>query len=118
MLIPVVGRELSQVQFRPLEEQVHRSMVALFDQRQRQYTVRLAGMRAPLSVATPQVEEALVYPSRVRRYVQEQMRRLPFALPTSEALRHLQHREATFAETFAGLGATNLEPSTTKRRVR
>lgn len=60
MLIPVTGRELSHVQFRSLEEQVHRAMVALFDQDQRQFTTRMVLMKALASVATPHVEDSYV----------------------------------------------------------
>ena len=45
MLIPQMGREISHVQFRSLEEQLFRSMAALFSQPQRHAVVRLVGMR-------------------------------------------------------------------------
>lgn len=118
VLIPVMGKELSHVQFRSLEEQVHRAQVALFDQGQRQYTARLAGMRAPVSLRTPNVEESLVYPWRVKDYIGEQMKRWSFALPAAEAMKLLHDREATFAEKFAGLGGNDREPTTSRRRIR
>src|SRR5207302_143609 len=34
-LVPVIGKELSHVQFRSLDEQLHRSMAVLFDQQER-----------------------------------------------------------------------------------
>jgi hypothetical protein len=43
MLIPIMGKELSHVQFRSLEEQLFRSMAVLFDQLQRQGVAQLVG---------------------------------------------------------------------------
>ena len=118
MLIPIMGKELSHVQFRTLEEQVHQAMVTLFGQGQREYTARLVGMKAPVAMTTPRVESALVYPWRIEKYVEEQMKRLPFALRGSDALKLLQDREANFAERFAGLGGEGHEPVRSGRRVR
>ena len=74
-------------------------MVTLFDQGERQYAARLAGMKAPVSLRTPPVEDALVYPSRVKAYVQQQMNRLPFAIPAAQAMKLLLDREAIFTDT-------------------
>jgi len=41
MLIPILGKELSHVQFRSLEEQLFRSMAVLFDLQERQCVGRL-----------------------------------------------------------------------------
>jgi hypothetical protein len=118
VLIPVMGKELSHVQFRSLDEQVHRAMVALFDQGERHYTARLAGMKAPVSLRTPNVDDPLVYPARVRKFVDEQMKRMPFALPFNLALKQLQEREASFAETVVRDAREDQEPRTGRRRVR
>src|SRR5581483_1438961 len=53
ILIPVMGKELSHVQFRSLDEQLFRAMAVLFDQGERQGVARLVGMNAPVSLVTP-----------------------------------------------------------------
>lgn len=118
VLIPIMGKELSHVQFRSLDEQVHQSMVALFDQDQKQFTARLAGMRAPVSLRTPHVTEAIVSPPRLRGFVDEQMKRLPFALPSVVATKQLLDREANFADRLARPDTAALEPRSSRRRVR
>jgi hypothetical protein len=117
MLIPQMGKERTSVESRPLEEQVFRAMQTLFGQGRQEYTARLVGMKAPISVRTPTVEDPLVYPSRVREYVNEQMKRVAFALQTPIALKQLRDREARFANELAGM-STHIEPRTARRRVR
>jgi hypothetical protein len=116
-LIPQMGKERISVESRPLDEQVFKAMATLFGQGRQEYTVRLVGMSAPVSVRTPTVEDSLVYPSRVQEYVAEQMRRLTFALPAATALKQLRDREARFTSEITGLGA-DIEPRTARRRVR
>jgi len=118
MLIPQLGKELSHVQFRSLEEQVHRAMVALFDQEQRQFTARLVGMRVPVSLLTPVVEHSLVQQWRVKEYVKHQMERLPAAIPAVEALKQLREREASFVKRFGNTDLSVSEPTISRRRVR
>jgi hypothetical protein len=118
ILIPVMGNELSHVQFRSLDEQVHQAMAALFDQKERHFTARLAGMKAPVSLRTPEVTESLVYPWRVRKYLDERLKRLPFALSTTEAMKQLKAREAQFAEQGGTGGSSSAEPTTSRRVIR
>lgn len=96
MLMPVMGKELSSVQFRSLEEQLFRSMAVLFDQQQRQCVVRLAGMKAPVSVFTPFVREAYGSPERIQRFVESCHRKWPFVLPGAVAAQRLLEREQRF----------------------
>jgi hypothetical protein len=117
MLIPIMGKERISVESRPLEEQVYKAMATLFGQSLRECTVRLVGSKAPVAIRTPLVEDALVYPSRVREYVREQMARLSFALSAPEALKRLREREAGFAQRFSQNQAS-LEPTRTRRRIR
>ena len=56
-IVSVLGKELSHVQFRSLEEQLFRAMAVLFDQQQRQGVARLVGMNAPVSIFTPTVSK-------------------------------------------------------------
>lgn len=85
MLMPQLGKELSHVQFRDLEEQLFRSMAALFDQKQRQCVARLVGMKAPVSLFTPHVEPAYVRNDRVERYINKQLSEASCAVTAAEA---------------------------------
>lgn len=116
MLIPEMGKELSHIQFRSLDEQVHRAMRALFGQGERHFTARLAGMQAPASLTTPEVPQASVNPHRVREYIEARMKTLPFALPAADAVKLLRERETGFAERVIGQAPS--EPVTTRRLVR
>lgn len=114
VLIPVMGKELSHVQFRSLEEQVYRAAASLFAQGERQFTARLVGMRAPVSLMTPFVDDPLVQRWRVKEWVEKQMARSAFMLPAAEAMQRLREREIEFAKRFAAVP----EPTETRRRVR
>jgi hypothetical protein len=116
MLIPEMGSELSSVEYRSLDEQLHRAMVALFDQEQRQYTARLVGMKAPVSVMTPRVEDTLIYPHRVREFVERLMASALCALRAPDAYRQLRERESKLIESL--LGSAHLEPKTSRKRVK
>lgn len=117
VLIPVMGKELAHVQFRSLEEQVYRAAVTIYDQQQRQFTVRCLGMKAPASLATPLLRDICVRPERLRDFVTKQMERLPFVLPMVEALRRVDvHRKALEDRLLAPSDHT--EPTTSRRRVR
>jgi hypothetical protein len=116
VFIPVMGKELSHVQFRSLEEQLFRSMAVLFDQEQRQGVARLVGMNAPVSLFTPTVQKVPSSAERTKGFLAKCYKGLPFALPASEAQKQLSDRAATFADTLFKEAAR--EPSTAKRRIR
>jgi len=114
-LVPVIGKELSHVQFRSIEEQLFRSMAVLFDQRQRHGVARLVGMSAPASIRTPEVHQVPGSAERTQGYLRMRYESLPFAVPGDEAKRRLAER----AEALAGSLAKDLaaEPTTAKRRI-
>lgn len=116
MLIPVMGKELSHVQFRSLDEQRFRAMAVLFDQKQRQGVARIVGMSAPVSIWTPPVNNKPGNEKRTKRYLEKCYNKLPFALPAAEAQRQITDRERTFAETL--FNETADEPLTAKRKIR
>jgi hypothetical protein len=97
-LRPVMGKEESSVQFRPLEEQLFRAMVALFDQKQRCGVARLAGQRAPAAFVTPTVHKMPSSKEMVREFLQRCYEKLPYALPSSQALKQIKDREQQFVE--------------------
>jgi len=115
MLVPVMGKELAHVQFRSLEEQLFRSMAALFDQHERQCVGRLVNMRAPVSLVTPTVRSTPASEARIKRFLERCYKKLPFALPTAEAQKQLADRAKNFADTL--LKKFSDEPTSAKRRL-
>ncbi len=116
VLMPVMGKELAHVQFRSLEEQLERSMAALFDQEQRKGVVRLVGMKAPVSIHTPTVTDCPMKPERVQAYVAKLMAKWDFALPAAKAAEELSLREAHVKvqlQQSRGAG----EPESSRRRI-
>jgi hypothetical protein len=84
MLMPIIGKELSHVQFENLDEQLFRAMAVLHDQKQRQCVVRTADMKAPVSLFTPFVKEALGKGEWIERYRMRVLKNLECA-STGEA---------------------------------
>ena len=117
MLIPVMGKELSSVQFESLEEQLFRAMAVLFDQQQRQCVVRTVGSRLPVSLHTPTVKEVIRTFERTERYTQTLLERCPFALRVVEAQKRLADRDIQINEQFLPKTVSD-EPVTARRRVR
>jgi hypothetical protein len=116
VLIPIMGKEISHVQFRSLEEQLHRAMSVLFDQEQRQGVVRLAGMKAPVSFQTPMVPAKRQSPERIRRFVAQLMEKWDFALSSEEARIALCEREKGLEEELRNI-RLHEEPETSRRRI-
>jgi hypothetical protein len=115
-LVPVLGKELSHVQFRSLEEQLFRSMAVLFDQKERHGVARLVGMTAPASIKTPDVSKMPGSAERTAKYLTNCYSKLPFALQGEKARGLLSDRAATLSATLTNdfLG----EPVAAKRRIR
>jgi hypothetical protein len=116
VLIPVMGKELSHVQFRSLEEQLFRAMAVLFDQKQRHGVARLVGMNAPVSLVTPDVEKMPSSPERTKRFLDRCYEKLPFALPSEKARKQVADRAENFADELFKESAGEI--SITKRRIR
>jgi hypothetical protein len=116
VLIPVMGKELSHVQFRSLEEQLFRAMAVLFDQKQRHGVARLVGMNAPVSIATPNVRKVPAMPARTKRYLDRCYKKLPFALSSAKAKSQLAANAEKFSEKLFNEVAA--APVTAKRRIR
>jgi hypothetical protein len=114
-LVPVLGKELSHVQFRTLEEQLFRAMAVLFDQKERHGVARLVGMSAPVSIVTPTVAKMPGSPERTKQYLDRCYSKLPFALHGAEALKLVRERTESFAREF--LKAANAEVQNNRRRL-
>ncbi len=117
MLIPVIGKELSHVQFRSLEEQLFRAMAVLFDQQQRQGVARLVGMSAPVSLHTPTISKKPTSKAMVDGYIAALMEKIPFALSGIEAQKRLKDRKANFSEMLLKQSVAT-EPATAKRKLK
>jgi len=115
-LVPVLGKELSHVQFQSLEEQNFRTMAVLFDQQQRQGVVRLVGMTTPVSIRTPDVPKVPGSAKLTKKFLAGRFAKLDFALPIAVAQKQLADRAETLADTL--MDALNDAPKTTKRRIR
>jgi hypothetical protein len=111
----VMGKELSSVQFRPLEEQLHRAMAALFDQKQRHGVARLVEMRAPVNIMTPTVDKKPASKQMTTSFLTRLYEKLPFALPSAEAHRQIEDRQQKIT---AGLSREAEEPMQSKRRIK
>jgi hypothetical protein len=114
VLLPVLGQELAHVQFSDLDEQLFRAMAVLFDQQQRQFVTRLVGMKAPASVFTPFVKEAISKPERIERYIKLLLENLNFVKPIKKVREEIKERERYFSEQY--VRETFKEPATSKRR--
>lgn len=117
MLIPVLGRELSHVQFRSLEEQLFTAMAAISGQEKRYCVARCAeGMRAPVSLYVPTVADPPIRQERVEQYIQKQFAQQPCFLPKAEALRRLAERQERLERHLRELPSVS-EPTTTRRKL-
>jgi len=128
-LRPVMGKELSSVQFRSLEEQLFRAMAALHDQTQRHGVARLVGMRTPATVVTPTVERTPANAKMVSSFLTRSYKKLPFALPSAEAQKVILEREQRLiagpsrasgipADSAKKMIAVADEPVAIKRRIK
>jgi hypothetical protein len=117
MLRPIMGQEVSSVQYRSIDEQIFRAMQRLFDQEDRHFAIRFhGGPKAPLFVRTPTVPPAIASQKLVEEYRRRLMSELPFALPMTEALERLNGREHKLLAEIVDKFAAD-EPVTTKRRI-
>ncbi len=112
---PIMGKELSSVQYRDPEEQLFRAMAVLHDQEQRHGIARLVGIRRPVTIVTPTVEKTPATPKMARSFLTRLYRKLPFALPSTEAHKQIADREKKFT---AGLSQGDAEPTELRRRIR
>lgn len=115
-IIPVLGKELSHVQFRSLDEQVFRAMAVLFDQKQRFGTARLVEMSAPVSIQTPMIDKVPGSPERTREFLQVCYEKLPYAMLGAKARASVEERARTFSDSLIKRLLEDEEP--VKRKIR
>jgi len=114
-LMPIFGEEVSSITYRRLEEQLHRAMAALFDQRQRHGVARLVGMRAPLNILTPIIQKKPTSPEMAASFLTSCYDKLPFALKSAEAHKQIEDRQQKIIGGFAK--TANAEPVAAKRKI-
>ncbi len=115
-LVPVFGKELAHVQFRSLDEQLFRSMAALFDQKERQCVGRIVGMSAPVSLLTPNVNDVPGAEKRTERYIRSCYETLPFVMTGDKARNQIDSRAKDIAESL--VADMTYAPITAKRKIR
>jgi hypothetical protein len=116
MLLPIFGKEVASVQFRSLDEQLHYAMAKLFEQEQRRGFVRLAGMKAPVSIMTPSVADRPIVEERLKEYTSKLLAKWDFALPVAKAASELADREKRIEALLRYPNASE-EPENYRRRV-
>jgi hypothetical protein len=114
-LMPIFGEEVSSITYRSLEEQLHRAMATLFDQRQRHGVARLVGMRAPLNIVTPIVEKKPTSKEMTASFLTRVYEKLPFALKSAVAHKQIEDRQQKIIGGSAH--AADAEPVATKRKI-
>jgi len=114
-LRPVFGSELSSVQFRSLEEQVFRAMVALSDQQQRYGIAKLVGMRSPFSIETPIVKQMPTPKDMRDSFLTRVYKQLPFALRSTEAHKQIEARQLKI--TSGSMHAAETEEMPARRKI-
>jgi hypothetical protein len=115
VLIPIMGKEISSVQYRSLDEQLFRAMAKVFGQQDRHCVVRVVGQKAPVFLFTPEVRPRPSNLERVQRFAQQQYQRWGFFLLMVDAKRRLSHREQMLLGTAFNVASD--EVATPKRRI-
>jgi hypothetical protein len=115
VLIPQMGKELSHVQYASLDEQLFRAMQSLFAQDQRECTVRLAGMKAPVSLRTFDLGAPRVKPKQLAEFIRACGNRWPFILSADEGRKRLAARKTLLVTEIKNAPAAD-EPTTAGRK--
>ena len=95
-LRPIMGEELSNVQYRSIEEQLFKAMQTLNDQQQRHGVVKLVGMKAPVNIVTPTIKKEPTTKNMTTAFLTRKYEKLPFALKSADALKQLEDRDKKF----------------------
>jgi len=111
----IMGKEKSSVQFRPLDEQLHRAMAALFDQQQRHGVARLVGTNRPVNIVTPTVDKPPTSKEMTHSFLTSVYEKLPFALRSPEAFKQIEDRQNLIAG--GPLHNSADEPIAKKRKI-
>jgi hypothetical protein len=115
VFIPIIGQELSSVQYLSLEEQRFQARQRIMFQKDRHATARFLEMTAPVELRTPDIPSRSENDERVEEYRQKQLANLPSVLSYDDAQARLKKRQAAPAISSS---APETEPTGSyKRRV-
>jgi hypothetical protein len=114
MLMPIMGQELTSIQFESLDEQLFRAMEALHTLAHRRFIASIVGSRAPRVVTTPDVADP-PQSDLVDDYIEALYQRWPFALRAEVAREQLAKRQASLTETVLFTGVD--EPAIAARPI-
>jgi hypothetical protein len=115
LLMPIFGAELSSVQYRTVEEQLFKATQTLADQQQRHGVARLVGMRAPLNIVTPTVNQKPTTKQMADSFLTRVYEKLPFALRSSEAYKQIEERQEKIVKGISP--EATAEPVAARRRI-
>jgi hypothetical protein len=115
ILKPIMGEEVSSVQFRKLDDQLYRAMAALHDQDQRCGVARLIGSKAPVNVQTPLIEKPITSKEMASDFLIRTYKKLPFALQSEKVHKLIEEREQKIVS--GSLHHADAEPIATKRKI-
>lgn len=116
MLMPMMGRELSNVTFETIDEQFFCFTRFLSGQRDRHCVIKLVS-KPPVAVVTITVKPALTTEEWAREWAMLAVQGLSFALPMDKALQHIADRQRNLSTQILGLPPIG-EPLSNKRTVR
>lgn len=118
VLIPIMGKEVSSVQYRSVDEQLFRAMQLLFDQEDRHFAVRYpGGPKTPMFVKTPTIASARTDKKAIEAFRKRLLKKLPFAMPMAEATKHLDGRQQKLLTDVVDVVSSE-EPTITRRRIK
>jgi hypothetical protein len=118
MLRPIMGKELSSVQFESVEEQLFRAMAVLSDQKQRQFITSTVSDSTPERIFTPFVRESSNDDITVKEYLEALYEKWDFALPRAEVQKMVDAREKTLLREFEAVKKAALDPASYKRPLK
>jgi hypothetical protein len=116
VLEPVMGKELSSLEYESLNEQLHHAIVALKDQKQRDFVVKRHDMRTPVTLRTPTVASVPAREERIASFFEQTRKRWKFMLTMEEAQRRIEARHLKMEENFGNRAPS--ESGGAKRRLR
>jgi len=116
MLTPQMGKEVSSIQYRSIDEQLFRATQKLFDQEDRHFGIRyVGGPKAPLFVKTPTVVPPNVREELVEEYRLRLLNKLGFAMPMVEASKLIEGREQKLLAELVNV--PSVQPDKTRRKI-
>jgi hypothetical protein len=119
MFTPIMGKELSSLQFWSVEEQTFLRSQLIDALPARHCFVRVVGCPHPVKLRALQLDEPCIMPSWVEYWTKRALRQLPFALPLSDALSRLLERQRSLDVKLLGYSRiSDDEPGSTRHPLK